>query len=79
MKIVDILDADWQECAKEAQRNGVVITCKGKPLVVLVGVQGMDIEQVEQCYSDKFWQLMKEARGQKTITRQELEQRLASK
>ncbi len=79
MKVVDIMDADWQECVKEAQRDGVVITRKGKPLVVLVGVQGMDIEQVELGYSDRFWQLIKEARGQRTITREELDQRLANK
>ncbi len=79
MKIVDILDADWQDCVEEAQRGGVVITRNGKPMVVLVGVKGMDLEQVELSYSAKFWKLMKKARGQKTFTRQELEKRLAKK
>jgi hypothetical protein len=76
MKVVNIQDADWPECVKEAHHGGVVITRNGKPLVVLVGVQGMDLEQVVLSYSDKFWQLIKEARGQQAISRQELENRL---
>ena len=79
VKIVNIQDADLRDCVKEAQRDGAVITRNGKPIVVLVGVKGMDLEQVELSYSDKFWKLMKKARGQKTITRQELDKRLARK
>jgi len=77
MTTVDIKDADWKACIKDAQRDGVLITQNGKPLVVLVGVKGMDLEQVQLSYSDSFWKLMKKARGQKTITREELEKKLA--
>jgi prevent-host-death family protein len=79
VKIVNINDAELQDYVKEAQRGGVLITRNGKPVAVLVGVKGMDLEQVELSYSPKFWELIKKARGQKTITRHELEKRLARK
>ena len=76
MKAIDIDDADLKVCVRSAREEGVVITRKGKPIVVLVPVDGMDMEQVELSYSDRFWKLISQRRGQKTISRQELERRL---
>jgi hypothetical protein len=45
---------------------------------VIVGVSGLDQEQVELGMSAKFWTLIAERRKQKTISREELERRLAS-
>jgi hypothetical protein len=42
-----------------------------------VGVQGLDLEQIELGYSDEFWSLIRQRRGQRTISREELEKRLA--
>lgn len=47
-----------------------------KPVAVIIGVAGMDEEQLRLSANDKFWKLMAERRGQKTIGRAELEQRL---
>lgn len=63
-------------CISEAQRDKVIITQNDKPVAVIIGVAGMDEEQLHLSTSNKFWKLMVERRGQKTIGRAELEQRL---
>lgn len=63
-------------CISEAQRDKVIITQNDKPVAVIIGVAGMDAEQLQLSTSNKFWKLMAERREQKTIGRAELEQRL---
>jgi antitoxin (DNA-binding transcriptional repressor) of toxin-antitoxin stability system len=77
MKIVGIEDAKLETCIKDAQRQRVVITRKGKPVAMIVSVNGMDLEQLELSSSDKFWRLVRKWRKQKTYTREQLEKRLA--
>jgi hypothetical protein len=77
VKIVPVDGADLEECLKDAQRERVLLTRQGKPLALLVGVQGLDLEQIELGHSDGFWQLIRKRRGQKTLSRAELEERLA--
>jgi prevent-host-death family protein len=77
MIIVGIKDAKLGACVKEAQRQEVVITKEGKPLAVIVSANGMDLEQLELAYSEKFWKLVDKWRKEKTISRAELERRLA--
>jgi prevent-host-death family protein len=73
MKVMNIKDFDLEGCIRAAQRQKIVITRNGKPLAVVVGVKGKDLEQVELGYSDKFWKMIAERRKQKTYTREELE------
>ena len=77
MKVIGIDEANLDECVKDAQKQRVVLTRRGKPVALLVGVAGLDLEQIELGYSDAFWQLIHERRGQKTVNRAELEKRLA--
>jgi antitoxin (DNA-binding transcriptional repressor) of toxin-antitoxin stability system len=77
MKVVSIKDTKLEACVREAQRQEVVITKKGKPVAVVVSTNGMDLEQLELAYSKKFWKQVEKWRKQKTITREELERRLA--
>ena len=77
MKTVSIQEANLRDCLKDARREGVVITRRGKPVALLVGVEGLDLEQIELGHSDKFWKLVRKWRRQKTIGRGELEKRLA--
>jgi hypothetical protein len=77
MKVVGIKDAKLETCIRDAQRQRVIITRKGKPIAMVVSVNGMDLEQLELAYSDKFWKLVRKWRKQKVITREELERRLA--
>ena len=76
MKVIEMQDAELESCIKDAQRQRVVITRKGKPVAMIVSVNGMDLEQLELSSSDKFWRLVRKWRKQKTYTREELEKRL---
>lgn len=76
MKVIEIDKANIKECVKAAQHERVIVTRRGKPIAVIAGVEGMDLEQITLCHSDEFWQLIRERRKQKTISRVELEKQL---
>ena len=77
MKTVGVREANLQDCLKHLRREGVVFTRRGKPIALLVGVEGLDLEQIELGHSDRFWKLVRRWRRQKTLSRTELEKRLA--
>jgi len=77
VKVIGIQQASLEECVKNAQREGVVLTRRGKPIALVVGVAGLDLEQIELGHSDEFWSLIRERRKQKTMDRAELDKRLA--
>jgi antitoxin (DNA-binding transcriptional repressor) of toxin-antitoxin stability system len=74
MMKIDVKRADLDICVRDAQHERVVITRDGKPVALIVGVEGMDEEQLQLGSSGKFWRLMTERRKQKTISRAQLEQ-----
>ncbi len=76
MRLIDLQQATLETCINDAQRERIVITRDGKPVALIVGVEGMDEEQLQLGSSDKFWTLIEKRRTQKTISRAELEQRL---
>lgn len=76
MKVVGMKQATLEECVKDAQRERVVLTRRGKPVALVVGVAGLDLEQIDLGHSDELWTLIRERRGQKTLSRAELEKRL---
>jgi prevent-host-death family protein len=76
MKVIEIDKANIKECVKDAQHERVIVTRRGKPIAVIAGVEGMDLEQIALGHSDEFWQLIRERRKQKTISRAELEKQL---
>ncbi len=77
MKTVPIEDATLDRCVDEAQRERVILTRNGHPIALVVGVDGLDEEQIRLGSSPEFWELIEKSRGQKTISRDELERRLA--
>jgi prevent-host-death family protein len=76
LKVIGVQQANLEECIRQAQRERVVVTRNGKPVAVVVGVQGLDLEQIELGYSDELWSLIRQRRGQRTISREQLEKRL---
>lgn len=62
---------DW------AQRDRVVITRRGQPAAVLVGVEGMDWESVVLETSPALWRLIEERRAEPTLSAKELGRELA--
>jgi prevent-host-death family protein len=79
MKVVPLDDASLEDCVREAERDRIVLTRRGKPVAVLIGVKGLDLEQIRLGHSDEFWKLIQQRRAQKTMTRDELERLLAAK
>ena len=77
MKVIEIDKAEINEYVQKAQHERVLLTRRGKPIALLIGVAGMDLEQIALGHSDAFWQLLRERRNQKTMSRAELEKRLA--
>ena len=73
MKRIEITQTTLDKCINDAQRERLVILREGSPVALIVGVEGMDEEQLRLGSSDEFWKLIKERRTQDTISRAELE------
>ncbi len=73
---IDLKQANLDTCVHDAQRERVVITRDGKPIVLIIGIAGLDEEQLQLGSSDKFWRLIVERRAQKTVNRAQLEQNI---
>jgi len=74
MKLVSLDEARIETCVKDAQR--VVLTRNNKPVALMVGLEGMDEEQLELGASNQFWKLIIERRAQKTISRADLDRKI---
>ena len=73
MKQMSVDKADLASCVSQAQNGRVVITRKGKPVALVVGIEGLDREQIELGSSDRFWKLITKRRKQKGLNRAALE------
>ncbi len=76
MKTVAIEEATVDAWIEDAQGERVVITRNGRPVALVVGIEGMDLEQIELGSSDPFWSLIAERRAQKPVSRAELEEKM---
>jgi hypothetical protein len=79
MKTIPVEDTSLDQCVAEAQQDRLILTRDGHPVALLMGVDGMDEEQIRLSCSNKFWTLMEERRLEQTISRAELERRLEQK
>ena len=73
MKTLDMQQATLDACVREAQGERVLITRDGRPVAMVVGLEGLDEDQLQLGASDTFWQLITARRKQHTVTRAELE------
>lgn len=55
-----------------AQRERILLTRNGRPSVVLVGVEGLDEEDVRLASSAKFWRMIEQRREGRSIPLSEL-------
>jgi prevent-host-death family protein len=78
MKTVNARDLQKKvkECVDMSQQDQVVITRRGKPAAVMVGVEGKDWEDLVLQASPKFWKLIEERRKEPTMSMRELRTRL---
>jgi len=73
MKTLEIERATLDACVREAQGERVLVTRDGRPVAMVVGLAGLDEDQLQLGASDQFWQLIAARRKQRTVTRGELE------
>jgi len=76
MRQIVLEKADLESCVSQAQQERVVIVRKGKPVALIVGVEGMDPGQLELGSSANFWKLIERRRKQTAISRAKLEKKL---
>jgi len=78
MKTVNARDLQKKikQCVDVSQQDRVVITRRGKPAAVMVGVEGKDWEEVALQTSSTCWKLIEERRNEPTISTKELRRRL---
>jgi antitoxin (DNA-binding transcriptional repressor) of toxin-antitoxin stability system len=76
MKTIVLEQATLDVCIENVQHERVILTRNGKPFALIVGVEGMDEEQLQLGSSDKFWKIVEKWRKEKSISRAELEKRL---
>lgn len=81
MKTVPVRDLQkkLKRCIDEAQEGRVVITRRGRPAALLVGVEGKDWETVILETDPTFWKLIQQRRQQPTISFKELKARVNRK
>jgi antitoxin (DNA-binding transcriptional repressor) of toxin-antitoxin stability system len=73
MKTIGVEMGTLDACVRDAQNERVVLTRNGVPVALMVGIEGLDVEQVQLAGSDDFWRWIAQRRQQKTLTRAELE------
>ena len=76
MKTISIEQATLDTCVNDARHERVLITQNGLPVALVIGLEGMDEEQVRLGSSDEFWRAISERRREKTVGRATLEQEL---
>ena len=77
MKSIAIDEASLENCVDEAQRGNILVTRDGQPVAIVVGVAGMNKDQIDLGASSRFWSLIAERRRQSTFSRDELEKKAA--
>ena len=78
MKTINTRDLNKKikECVDVSQQDRVVITRRGTPAAMMVGVAGKDWDEVLLQRSSSFWKLIEERRKEPTMSLKELRARL---
>jgi PHD/YefM family antitoxin component YafN of YafNO toxin-antitoxin module len=67
-----------RECVDTSQAECVVITRKGKPASIVIGVEGLDWEDIVIQSDPAFWSTVRERRKEKSISADEMRRRVLS-
>jgi prevent-host-death family protein len=80
MKTVTVRDLqkNVKGCVDEAQEDRVIITRRGRPAAVLIGVEGKDWEAVVQQTDPAFWRLIRRRRRQPTLSVDEIRAKIGT-
>jgi prevent-host-death family protein len=78
MKTIGIENSNFARCVEDAQQERVIVTRRGKPIAVIIGLEGLDEEQLQLGHDDAFWKLIAARRKRKTLTQAEFDEALAA-
>ena len=73
MKTIGIEQANFDRCLQDAQEERVIITRDGRPIAMIVGLEGSDDESAHEGEANAFWSLIAERRQQPSVDRATLE------
>lgn len=78
MKTVNTRDLQKRikQCVDMSQQDQIVVTRRGKPAAILLGVEGKDRGDVVLQTSSRFWKLIEGRRKESTLSMKELRTRL---
>ena len=78
MKVIAVREAKQKlsGCIDRAQKERILITKRGKPAALVIGVEGQDMEDVLLMQNPRFWALIEARRKQPTIGLDEARKRL---
>lgn len=78
MKTINVRDLQKKirEVVEASQKERVVVTRHGRPMAIVVGVEGSDWEDIVYQTSPAFWKMIEERRKGKTIPLSEVRKRL---
>jgi len=64
VKLIGLKEAKTHlsEFVEEAQRDRILITRRGKPAALVIGVEGQDLEQILLSADVEFWKTIQERR-----------------
>jgi prevent-host-death family protein len=64
VKLIGLKEAktNLSEFVEQSQRERILITRRGKPAAVVIGVEGQDLEQVLLAGNLEFWKMIEERR-----------------
>lgn len=81
MKTVSVRDLQktLRRRVDESQKERVIVTRRGHPAAVLIGVEGMDWEQVLLQTDDSFWRLIQRRRKERAAPLGAVKRRLGIK
>ena len=80
MKTISVRDLqkNIKEIIDSAQRDRIVVTRRGEPAAVLLGVEGKDWESVVLETSPGFWKLIEARRREPTLSAEEVEESISA-
>jgi len=78
MKTINVRDLQKKvkECIDTAQGERVVITRRGRPAAIMIGVEGEDWETVVLQSDAAFWKMIEKRRKQPTVSLEKVKQML---
>jgi antitoxin (DNA-binding transcriptional repressor) of toxin-antitoxin stability system len=62
-----------------AQSESVLVTRRGKPAALIIGIEGHDLEDLRLETDPAFWAMIEERRRQTTMSRAELDEYLRAR